>query len=635
MTKARDIADFKFENIVDTGTEGTKVASGTTAQRGSTQGQIRFNSTTGLAEYYDGTNFKAIDIAPLVSSVNNTNITQAQIDANFDIVITGSNFASGAVVKFVGNDGTVYTSPTVTVNSDSQITARVNTNIDATKEPFDVQVTSASGLASSKQDAFNINASPIFATASGSLGTIADQVAVSGSTLNASATDPEGASVTHTIQSGALPTGLSLGSSNGLITGTPNEPSSGAGQTFSFTTRASDGTNTSDRAFNIIVQRLDGSTSALAAPSAKAIRDLGITTDGAYHLKNANGDTYEAYCEMGVQGGGWELIWNTAGSASVNDDPRSGFAGYNNKNFWTNQTYTVGTHTSPYTSVMYKSSGYQYRNDFTKIMIVAHNTGGACTTDFGATSSAFGDVGGIWTLNSTYANKSWYQLMNDYANATTIATFTTQMGALSSLSNQTSGIIGNTERNGQKAENINSSWQNRTIGLPLFDNQLDLVTNLYLKGSSGESGSANFDSNGGLYDLNERTPTSYGGSNPAGSSSNRSPDFIMNNDTLFNMARLTGKYSQRNLDLRNLSSANQHNGHQPHGGIGFHHRKGNYLMHAHAHFSMGYHYGEMSMGTSENQSFDGGNNEFYNGGATSTPVVGRSRVDFAIFVKKD
>ena len=44
MTKARDIADFKFENIVDTGTAGTKVASGTTAQRGSTIGQFRFNS---------------------------------------------------------------------------------------------------------------------------------------------------------------------------------------------------------------------------------------------------------------------------------------------------------------------------------------------------------------------------------------------------------------------------------------------------------------------------------------------------------------------------------------------------------------------------------------------------------------
>ena len=72
MTKARDIADFKFENIVDTGTEGTKVALGTTAQRGSTQGQFRFNSTTGLAEYYDGANFKSLDAPPSVTSVDVT-----------------------------------------------------------------------------------------------------------------------------------------------------------------------------------------------------------------------------------------------------------------------------------------------------------------------------------------------------------------------------------------------------------------------------------------------------------------------------------------------------------------------------------------------------------------------------------
>ena len=50
MTKARDIADFKFENITDIGTEGTRVATGTTAQRGTTQGQWRFNTTTGFFE---------------------------------------------------------------------------------------------------------------------------------------------------------------------------------------------------------------------------------------------------------------------------------------------------------------------------------------------------------------------------------------------------------------------------------------------------------------------------------------------------------------------------------------------------------------------------------------------------------
>src|SRR6056300_142183 len=211
MTKARDIAtllstangkiagnnlDVSFENITDTGTEGTKVASGTTAQRGSTAGQLRFNTTTNLAEYYTGTEFKAIDIAPLVTSINNSNINQAQIDAGFDLVISGTNFASGATVKFIGNDGTEYTSPTVTINSETQITARVTSNIDASKEPFDVQVTSAGGLSSQKDDLFNVNASPTWTTASGNLGTISDYADTTHFTL--SATDPEGGSVSYT-----------------------------------------------------------------------------------------------------------------------------------------------------------------------------------------------------------------------------------------------------------------------------------------------------------------------------------------------------------------------------------------------------------------------------------------------------
>ena len=37
-------------NIVDTGTEGTRIAQGTTAQRGSTEGQFRYNTTTNSFE---------------------------------------------------------------------------------------------------------------------------------------------------------------------------------------------------------------------------------------------------------------------------------------------------------------------------------------------------------------------------------------------------------------------------------------------------------------------------------------------------------------------------------------------------------------------------------------------------------
>ena len=84
MTKARDIADFKFENITDTGTEGTRVATGTSAQRGNTQGQLRFNTTTGLAEYYTGTSFKTIDAPPTVSSI---------LDGDIEFISGGASIA--------------------------------------------------------------------------------------------------------------------------------------------------------------------------------------------------------------------------------------------------------------------------------------------------------------------------------------------------------------------------------------------------------------------------------------------------------------------------------------------------------------------------------------------------------------
>ena len=144
MTKARNIAsllstangkiaganlDVSFENITDTGTEGTRVATGTSAERGSTAGQLRFNTTTGLAEYYTGTSFKSIDAPPTVSSVGNNNIAQTQIDSGYDLSITGSGFLSGDTVKFIGADNTEYNSPTVTVNSDSSITATVPNSV--------------------------------------------------------------------------------------------------------------------------------------------------------------------------------------------------------------------------------------------------------------------------------------------------------------------------------------------------------------------------------------------------------------------------------------------------------------------------------------------------------------------------
>ena len=236
-----------FNNISDAGTEGTKVAVGSTAQRGSTQGQIRFNTNTLLAEYYTGTSFKTIDSPPTVESISPT----TSISADENITITGTNFQSGATVTFVGNDGTTFSSPSVTINSSTSITATTPaTPLPAAKEPFDIKVTNSSGLSGSGLDLLDAGSSPTFSTAAGQIGGDITE----GDTVNTSvlATDPDSTAVTYAVQSGALPSGLSLNTSTGAITGTA--PAVSGDTTSSFTIRATSGGDNTDRAFTIVVK---------------------------------------------------------------------------------------------------------------------------------------------------------------------------------------------------------------------------------------------------------------------------------------------------------------------------------------------------------------------------------------------
>jgi len=251
QTKVRfDRAVEGATNIVDSGTEGTKVAAGTTAQRGSTTGQIRFNSTTGLAEYYTGTSFKSIDAPPTISTLNVTEV-DSQAGGNQTIVITGSNYQSGATVTFVGASGTNFNASTVTIDSDTQITAVApKASFLNAQEPYGVKVSNVSGLSATLASQINVDTSPSWSTASGTLATIFDNA--TGTHATVSATDPDGDTVayseTTSVLSGA---GLSLNSGTGAITGDPTNVN--ASTTNTFTLRATANTKTADRNFNIIV----------------------------------------------------------------------------------------------------------------------------------------------------------------------------------------------------------------------------------------------------------------------------------------------------------------------------------------------------------------------------------------------
>ena len=172
-------------------------------------------------------------------------------------------------MQFIGNNGTSHTSPSVAVNSASQITARVHGSVSNSNEPYDVKVTNASGLASTLEDAFNVNAAPVWTTNAGNLATIADNA--TGTHATVAATDPESDTVTY---SGTVGGGMSINSTTGNITGDPTDVSSNT--TVSFTLNAtSSGINTTSRNFNIIVTpQLGGSGNP--ASSAKAIYDLSL-----------------------------------------------------------------------------------------------------------------------------------------------------------------------------------------------------------------------------------------------------------------------------------------------------------------------------------------------------------------------
>jgi len=303
-----------FENINDTGTEGTKVATGTTAQRGSTTGQFRFNTTTTLAEYYDGSAFKAVDAPPTVTSVNNNNITSTQIDANFDIVITGTNFSLGPTVKFVGNDGTEYSSPTVTRDSGTQITARIPTTVTNANEPFDIKVTNSSGLSGTLADAFNIDGAPAWTTAAGSLGTFLEGTSQS---ITVAATDPEGVdTVTYALQSGSLPSGLSLNTSTGVISGTT--PSVSGDTTSTFTIRATAGGQTADRQFTITVRDPLTTTFSYTGSGQTFTAPVGVSSFTAYMwgAGGAGGSTEGNISGSGGDGGAGAYVTATISNFS-------------------------------------------------------------------------------------------------------------------------------------------------------------------------------------------------------------------------------------------------------------------------------------------------------------------------------
>ena len=245
------ITGTKIDTTTFGGTTGLKLPEGGNSTRVNTTGLIRFNSDLGLPEYYNGSTYIAIDSPPVITSVSPTEV-DSTASGNETFTITGERFSIGATVKFISGTGTQITPNTVTRDSATQLSVvATRSSFVNAQEPYSVKVINASGLATEKADQINVDSTPTWNTAAGSLGAIGDTD--TGNHFTLSATDAEGDTISYSETGGTniAGAGLTLNSSTGVISGDPTDVSSAT--TVNFTARATANSKTVDRNFSFIV----------------------------------------------------------------------------------------------------------------------------------------------------------------------------------------------------------------------------------------------------------------------------------------------------------------------------------------------------------------------------------------------
>ena len=181
--------------------------------------------------------------APTVTSVSPTAIPD---NANTSMTITGTGFTTNPQVQFINSSGVISNATTVSFTNSTTIVATSGNLADAT---YFIRVENTNGTAGQSSSAI-LNASGVvtWSTTAGSLGSF-----VKGGNTSYAVSASSDSAVAYSILSGALPSGYSLNTTTGAITGTENS-SITSSTTYNFTLRATDQeTQTADRAFSLTV----------------------------------------------------------------------------------------------------------------------------------------------------------------------------------------------------------------------------------------------------------------------------------------------------------------------------------------------------------------------------------------------
>ncbi len=257
-----DLRDFTGKNRKFTGTSGIRVSDEGSGpgDRVNEKGRLRFNDTTDLLEYYNGNDWKSIDAPPVVNSFSidgGSNVTSGTVDneggGTVEIAINGALFdTTGAVVTLVGGGETLSAVSTTRNNANLLTCTFTESEFDVTNSPYTLRVTNGSGLSAEIQEAISADqTAPTFTNAADTTFSIFD---LSRGSVSIAADDLVGAAnaSAYAVQSGSLPSGLSLNTSTGVITGSTSAV--GTDTTSTFTIRATGDDATADRQFKITLK---------------------------------------------------------------------------------------------------------------------------------------------------------------------------------------------------------------------------------------------------------------------------------------------------------------------------------------------------------------------------------------------
>lgn len=216
------------------------LATGAVSNTDLVNNSVTYNSTT-VALGASGTIDTFTDNLPTIASINPSVIE----NTSTAVTITGTNYISVPYVDAINSStGAIVTADSVTFSGATSIVATFTLPVDGT---YYIRAENNNGLSvRSTTPLLTVSDVPAWVTGSGSLGTFAGGDSIG--TINLTATDSTG----MTLQSGALPGGISLNSAAGTSTLTGTESGATDDTTYNFTIRATDAqAQTADRAFSL------------------------------------------------------------------------------------------------------------------------------------------------------------------------------------------------------------------------------------------------------------------------------------------------------------------------------------------------------------------------------------------------